>query len=511
MTRRVTDWVLRRATLSPDAPALLGQGGQVTSTYRAWDRRIAQAARWLVERGVVRGDRIAVLARNRTETLDLLFACGRLGAVLQPLNWRLSAPELDQLVRRHPPRLLLSDAAATELVTTLQALHAPTGPLAALDDGAVGEPFAPSGLAPYDASHIDVLGSDPWVLAGTGGSTGLPKAAILTHDTILWNAVNTCASWGLTGADVAILDAPLFHAGGLGVFTLPLVHAGGASVVCPGFDPARTFDLLDARVPTVLFGVPSMLATLVDHARWRAADLSGLRLVITGGSPAPERLFSQFGDKGALLRLGYGLTEAGPNNFWLPAAEARRKPGRVGYPLLHVECRLTDDQGRDVQAVGAVGELLLRGPHVTPGYLGDAEATRHAIDASGWLHTGDLATRDADGCFAIVGRRKEMFISGGENVYPSEVEAVLQSHPDMVDAAVAGIADEHWGEVGAALLVARSPIDPGALTTFLRARLAAYKIPKSFTFVPDLPRTGAGKLDRAAVARLVTPSPELPQ
>ncbi len=260
------------------------------------------------------------------------------------------------------------------------------------------------------------------MLCYTGGSTGAPRGVVQTHGGILWNAINTVASWDLGAGDTAIVNAPLFHTGGLHVCATPLVHAGGASILCRRFDPEQVFDLVAGGEATLLFGVPTMFVMLEQHARWGGADLSRLRLVIGGGAPVPARLFESFFARGVELRLGYGLTEAGPNNFWLPRELARAKPGSVGHPLLHVEARLVDDGGV-IERADAVGELQLRGPHVMAGYFRDPEATATAMGQGGWLATGDLARRDGDGAYSIVGRRKEMFISGGENVHPAEVRS----------------------------------------------------------------------------------------
>ena len=335
------------------------------------------------------------------------------------------------------------------------------------------------------------------MLCYTGGSTGAPRGVVQTHGGVTWNAINTAASWELGAGDVAIVNAPLFHTGGLHVFTTPMVHAGGASILCRRFDPDQLFDLLAGGEPTLLFGVPTMFHMLERHPRWPEADFSRLRLVISGGAPAPARLFEAFFARGVRFRTGYGLTEAGPNNFWLPDSLTRAKPGSVGHPLLHVEARLVAD-GRVLEG-GEIGELELRGPHLMAGYYRDPDAS--AVIRDGWLATGDLARRDADGAYWIVGRRKEMYISGGENVYPAEVEDALCDHPAVAEAVVVGVPDPVWGEVGFAFVALREAGGAPALDEFLAGRLARYKLPRGYELLPELPRTGAGKLDRAALRR----------
>jgi fatty-acyl-CoA synthase len=496
------DWLARRAVLSPERVALIDAESGARISFREWNARAERAARVLAAAGIGRGDRVAVLAENAPGVLDSLFACAKLGALFMPLNWRLAGPELAAQLDHARPAVLLCDDALAERGRGFAGVR--QLPLAALAD-------APDGAVPRPALSL----SDPWVLCYTGGSTGAPRGVVQTHGSILWNAINTAASWGLGAEDVAIVNAPLFHAGGLHVFATPLVHAGGASILCRRFEPDQVFDLVAAGEASLLFGVPTMFHMLEQHPRWPEADLSRLRLVISGGAPAPARLFESFFARGVDLRIGYGLTEAGPNNFWLPRELARAKPGAVGYPLLHVAARLIDHAGAEIDRPDVVGELQLAGPHVMAGYFDDPAASAAAM-GQGWLATGDLARRDRDGAYWIVGRRKDMYISGGENVYPAEVESALCDHPAVAAAAVVGAPDPVWGEVGAAFIVLRDvaasalhgvggvgsdAATRGALADFLAARLARFKLPRRYELVPELPRTGAGKVDRPALRR----------
>jgi fatty-acyl-CoA synthase len=497
----VGDWIGRRAQLTPNKVALVDTlNGNRPITYREWSRAVNRTARFLQEHlGVRKGDRVAVLAHNCVEYLDIWFALGRIGGILQNLNWRLTPYELEGLLADAAPVALIY---GSEFVAQVNALrgrvpsvrhYVALGEPAALDDIHFTEREA---FSDAPLPEVDLDWDDPWVICYTGGTTGLPKGAVLTHRAITANAVNTVVSWGLTPDDVAILNAPLFHTGGLNVFTAPLVYIGGTSIVCKGFDPDQVFDLIRDAGVTVFFGVPTMFIVLQQHPRWEEADFSRLKIVISGGAPCPMPVFEKFWERGVDFKTGYGLTEAGPNTFWLPPEDVRGKPGSVGFPLFHIDVKIVREDGTEC-GPDEVGELVIRGPHVCAGYWNNPEATAQTI-RDGWLHTGDLARRDAEGYYYIVGRLKDMIISGGENVYPAEVESVLHAHPAVAEAALIGVPDPKWGEVGRAIVALR----PGAQVTaeellaFCRERLAGYKVPKSVVFVDALPKTGAGKVDK---------------
>lgn len=472
-------WISEQAERRPQATALVDGLTGEARTFAAWERAVRRTARALEARGVGLGDRVAVLAPNGFDVLDLWFACGRLGAIFQPLNWRLAPPELRAVLDDTRPSLLIAAAALAGAVADRGPvlLDRWAAEVAAADDG----PIAPRALSPQA----------PWVLVGTGGSTGAPKQAVLTHGGILSNAENTCATWGLGAADVTLLNAPLFHTGGLNVFTAPLALAGGVSVVLPSFEPAQVLALIPRHRVTVLFGVPTMFAALAQQPGFDAADLSSLRFAIAGGAPCPAPLFDRYRAKGVRFRVGYGLTEGAPNTFWLPDALVDARPGWVGFPVRGMEARLSDE--RD-----GVGALELKGP-CCAGYWERPDATRALFTADGWLKTGDLAARGPDGAYRIAGRAKELIISGGENVYPAEVESVLAAHPAVREVAVLGEPDARWGEAVVAHVVLGADVDDAALRAFAKERLAGYKVPKRFVRHPALPRTGAGKVDRRAL------------
>ncbi len=505
----IADALAKRAQLSPDRVALIDTlHDNQAITYRAWNAAANRTAGLLRALGVERGGRVAVLAGNCVEYLDLWFACAKLGAILQPLNTRLTVPELHGLLADATPHVLVYGPECAAHVVALQTLPTRVACWVALDPAGRAQAgdiaFAErENHADTPLSPVAVQADDPWVLCYTGGTTGTPKGAVLTHGNIAWNAINTVASWGLTPDDCTLLNAPLFHTGGLNVFTAPLVLIGGTSVVCRGFDPDQVYDWIAGGTVTIWFGVPTMFQALQAHPRWAGADFSPLKLLISGGAPCPQPVFEAFWARGVDFKTGYGLTEAGPNNFWLPQAEVRRKPGAVGYPLWQVDVRLADADGYAC-APGVVGELLIRGPHVCAGYWNRPTESAAAI-RDGWLHTGDLAVYDADGAYTIVGRSKDLIISGGENIYPAEVENVLAGHPAVAQVAVIGVPDPRWGEVGRAIVVPRpahatvngdAGLTAENLLQFAGEQLARYKLPKRIVFASTLPLTAAGKVDK---------------
>ncbi len=502
------DWLRRRAQLSPERTALYdAQDNLRPITYAEWDAAATRTAALLRRLGVQRGDRVAVLAYNCVAFLDLWFACGKLGTVLQPLNWRLTRAELAGLLADGTPSVLAYGPEFAPMAGALRDAAPSVRRWLALDAGAKAD-AGDEALAARDACDepvppVELSWDAPWVICYTGGTTGLPKGAVLTHGNITFNAVNTVASWGLDANDTAVLNTPLFHTGGLNVFTAPLVLAGGASVVCKGFDAGQVFDLIDSGLVTIFFGVPTMFAALQQHERWATSDFARLKLVISGGAPCPMPIFEEFWRRGVDFKTGYGLTEAGPNTFWLPPADVRRKPGAVGLPLFFIDAKVVDETGAEL-GPDEVGELWVRGPHVCRGYWGRPEETAKVITPEGWLRTGDLARRDAEGYFTIVGRSKDVIISGGENIYPAEVESVLCAHAAVAEAALIAAPDERWGEVGWAVVVPRAShsLDPADLLAFAGERLARYKLPRRVIVQDEpLPKTAAGKLDKQALAR----------
>jgi fatty-acyl-CoA synthase len=498
----VTDWLDKRARLTPDHVALIEHATGTEITYAAWNARVNRTANYLRSLDVGLGDRVAVYASNCPEYLDLFWAAGKIGVILQNLNWRLTVHELQGIIDSGEPRILIFSDEWRDNVERLRPACPSVQHLVAISEPGAGErDFNERDLQSSElGDRPDQSLDDPWGIYYTGGTTGLPKGAVLTHGNITWNSVNTLASWGITAEDRAALQLPFFHIGGPNIFMAPLVHAGGSTVLCTGFDPDETFDLIEQSGITCYVGVPTMFQMLLEHPRWKATDFSRLKLVISGGAPCPLPVMERFWERGIDLKMGYGLTEASGNNFWLPKEQVRQKIGSVGYPIFHIDMKTVREDGSDC-ADDEPGELLIRGPHVMAGYWRNPEATADAI-RRGWLHTGDIAVRDSDGCYAILGRSKEMFISGGENVYPAEIESVLLAHPRVLEAAVVAVAHPTWGEVGRAFLVVGEGYSESDLRAFLDERLARYKLPRSIVLLDEMPLTAIGKLDKKLLEKM---------
>jgi fatty-acyl-CoA synthase len=483
------DLIAKRAELSPDKVALEEVATGRAVTYAELDDRAARAAALMAARGVGEGDRIVLLCRNRIEFFELLFGCARLGAILVPLNWRMPPAELDALIADADPALLFHGAEDAGAVSRLAA--AP--PAIGLDL----EYPALRAAAPPLRGRTRWPAAATWYLLYTSGTTGRPKGVVYVYRMALANYVNIGSCIDLRSTDRTVSFLPLFHTAGINLHALPTLIAGGRVLLLEGFDANALVGLIESRRIDTLFAVPTVYQALLDHPRFAAARLDHVRHWGCGGAPLPDRLVERYRDLGVRVCNGMGMTETGPTAFLVDPADAWERIGSVGKPQLLCSVRIVDGQGHDVED-GEVGDLLFAGPGVTPGYWRNEEATRAAFTDDGWLRSGDLARRDADGFYYIAGRRKEMFISGGENVYPAEVENVLSAHPAVVDAAVLSEPDAKWGEVGRAFvqLAGGHRPDGAELSAFCRQRLAAYKIPRRFDFVDEFPRTSAGKIQK---------------
>ncbi|MEO1252876.1 MAG: AMP-binding protein [Pseudomonadota bacterium] len=491
------DLIAKRAELSPERRAMRDLASGDAVTYRELNARAVQCAGVLHGAGVSQGDRAAILCRNRIEFFEALFACAKLGAVLVPLNWRMPSAELSGIIENCDPRLILVGAEDRETLS-----RAARG-RRIIDFDAQGPQgyrarCAEASAAPPAASQREFWpASDAWYLLYTSGTTGVPKAVIQTYGMAVANYVNVRQAIGLQEKDRTLNFLPLFHTAGINLYTLPALFAGGEVSVLPGFDIEKTLPLLAEGALDVFFAVPAVYQELSLSPAFSAMDLSRIRSWGCGGAPLPDVLVEKYAERGALVCNGYGMTETGPTAYLMPEARVTEKIGSVGKAQLLTATRIVKEGGGEA-AAGETGELQLKGPAITPGYWNAEKATKDAFTEDGWLKTGDLAYADEDGFTYIVGRSKEMYISGGENVYPAEVENVLARHPAVLEAAVKGVPDEKWGEVGRAFVLLREKenADSEELTRFARENLAAYKVPKSFVFVSEFPRTAAGKVQK---------------
>jgi fatty-acyl-CoA synthase len=498
----VGDILGRRALYSPDQLAVVdaGKNPHRSFTYSELNNRANRLANWLRDgAGIQKGDRVAILASDGVEHLDVFFACGKLGAIHVPLNWRLHWRELLALVQDTQPRVLVysddcKDAAASIVRETQQIVH-----LLHTDGGGIPnsrsleKTLSDSILRPVTTE--DVTEEDIACLIFTGGTTGLPKGAQISHRMIGWNTLNTVIH-DLRHGDVTVNTFPLFHTGGLLVYTTPLLVLGGTVILTRRFDPEQVLNLIQEYAATVYAGVPTMYQMLLNAPNWQQADLSSLRFCTSGGAPLPVKLVQTFSEqKNIQFKQGFGMSEFGPGVFALAPEDAIRKAGSIGRPNFFVDARIVDESNQAV-AAGEVGELVLRGPSLCSGYFNKPEESRAAVDADGWFHTGDMATRDSEDYFTIVDRKKDLYISGGENIYPAEIEKVLYQHPDVELCAVIGVADERWGEVGKAFVVLRkgAAADEEALRAHLQHHLAGYKVPRFIELTTSLPLSGAGKV-----------------
>ncbi len=502
------DVVGERARLTPEKTALVDADSGDRFTYRELDRRAVRCARAWRRSGLVKGDRVGILAHNRLEYLDAFFAAGKSGVILVTLGTRLTAHELEHVVRDAELSALVYDGAFADTVGELRArLGGGLAHWIALD-----EP-----LDPGDTSHAELLdaassedfqrvpcsGEDVYCLLYTSGTTGKPKGVMIPHRMVAWNGYNTVCGWQLREDDVSPIFTPLYHAGGLMAFLVPIFTIGGTIVLHHGFDAEQIWRTIEREKATVVLGVPTIFKLLMDSPAFAAADLGHVRWFISGGAPLPHYIIEAYQRRGVVFKQGFGMTEVGVNCFAMTVDDSYAKAGSIGKPMMCTEVRLVDGGGRDV-AANEVGEMLFRGPHVSLGYWRNPEATAAALDADGWFHSGDQARRDEDGFFYVAGRAKDMIISGGVNVYPAEIEAELVRHPAVEDAAVVGVPDEKWGEVGVAFVVPLAGRELAAeeLVEHLAGRLARFKIPRAFRFLEELPRTAYGKVVKGDLREL---------
>lgn len=498
MFEQLPDMAAKCAELTPDAIAFVeaetGRNWSFAEINAAADR-LGAGFQGL---GISRGDRLAILTWNRVEFFIALFACQKTGIILAPLNWRQPVAELLPVVDSVGAKAVVFDA---ENADTGRALAARAG----LNTVAIGG--VKDGETAFEALIEESTGifrdaitaTAPWYVLFTSGTTGLPKAVVQTARMCWANAINISQAIDLVSTDRSVNFLPLFHTAGINLYTLPVFLRGGSSIIVKRFEPDTILGLIGTGEVTQFFGVPAIFQAFSLHPDVDKIDWGKVRCAC-GGAPLPEPLIRFFAERGAMICNGFGMTETGPTAFLVDRAHAAEKIGSVGKPQSLTEVRL---EGVEAGMPGE-GEILLRGPAITPGYFQNPDATEKAFTGDGWLRSGDIARRDADGYYFIIDRIKDMYISGGENVYPAEVERVLVTHEAILEAAVIGISDARWGETGAAFIILRPgrSLDPASLSGWCRERLAAYKVPRSFTVVEDFPRTAAGKVRKPELRKL---------
>jgi fatty-acyl-CoA synthase len=476
-------WLRDRARATPGRVAI--DEHDTLTTYGELDERSERLAAALLASGLARGDRVATLTGNSAEHVVVFFACAKAGLALVPLSWRLAAREVAFQLDDADPAILFVEHEHAELAgEALAAAAAAPRPLAFDELGSDG-----------DALDVPVEDDDMLLIVYTSGTTGRPKGAQLTHANCFWTNLGFDLATGVSGDDVVLQLLPQFHCGGWNVQPLLAWWKGALVVLERSFDAARCLELIERKRVTTMMGVPAIYQFMAEEPGFDEADLSSLRTAVVGGAPMPEALLERWQERGVAIVQGYGLTEAAPNVLCLPPEDAVRKTGWAGKPYPFVDVRLSPES-----------ELQVRGPNVFAGYWRNPEATAAAFE-DGWLRTGDVAEADDEGNYRIRGRFKDMYISGGENVYPAEVEAVLHEHQAVADAAVVGVPDERWGESGVAFVVARFEVTGEELREWCAVRLARFKVPRDVRFVEELPRSAMNKVLKNELAASLQQEP----
>ncbi|PNY18681.1 long-chain-fatty-acid--CoA ligase FadD [Streptococcus parauberis] len=487
------DWLAERARLSGSRIAIIEAEKGHRWTFQQMNQRAINLAYYLQSQGIVPGDRVALFSSNDIAHFDLLFACTKIGAIFVPLNWRLRDTEVEQIVGDSDPKIILySRIHKTRLSLVDERL---------LDLDIDSEEY--NAIVNPDLNQVIVEqlfpSEDVAVLIYTSGTTGYPKGAMISHKAIITNALTSIPSWHLSDKDRGMTTTPMFHTAGLFCFTIPILVAGGQIVIQRFFYTDETIEIIRDFKPTKAFFVPTMCYMLADSDLFVKENFKSLEMVISGGAPLSEKVYRLFADLDLPLVNSYGLTEIGPNNFSIYPALQKSKPTSVGKPILFNTIRLVDENGQDV-ADGEIGELIISNEARFSGYWDKPEETAKTLK-DGFVYTGDLARIDTDGDYFIVGRSKDMIITGGENVYPSEVETVLNHFPQVMDSAVFGIPAEQWGEsvVAAIILKEGSGDIIEELRTFAREHLAGYKTPKRYYVLEEFPKSPVGKIDKKAL------------
>lgn len=508
----IGDYSFSRQRINPNSHAVYDVDRKKRLTYEELECRAKKLANYLLNSvGVKKGDRIAFIARNGIELIDAYFATAKTGTILVPYNFRLSSEELGRLIAMERPRALFYEDIFADLILDLKSRVEVERYIPISEQSPDSSYFHYEKIIQHtEATPVSCPGldlEDIHLIIHTGGTTGLPKGAMLSHRCLLFNALNEICTWGISHQDKAHILLPLFHTGGWNLLTLPLLHAGGQVVLNRQFDPTLALRLIEQEKTTFVFGAATIFRMMVEQETFRDTDFSSVKWIMAGAAPTPKNIMEQFWNKGIPFVLGYGMTEAGPNNLTMPAQfltldKIKEKYASVGKPMYLTQVRIVDDQGKDL-GVGQPGELIWSGPQIFSGYWDNPEETAATLK-DGWVHSGDIAYRDEEGFYYIVGRKKNMYISGGENVFPPEVENVIYQLPQVHEVCVFGVPDPKWGETGKAVIALKpgQTLSKQEVQDFLKDHLAKYKIPTYITFVDSLPKNSAGKIMTAKIAEI---------
>lgn len=487
-----TQWILQRIKLSPKKIALIDIDTNIHWTYEQLFDHIAKWIYVLREKNVKKGDRICIISENSTHLFPIIFACGLLGLIYVPLNYRLSKKELTDLT-------IDSDCTVLIYSETYKNINLPLATNKCLSMNEIANV--------KEISTIDNLpkfsSKKPWLIIYTGGTTGKPKGVVISHEAVATNALNTIATWSIGEDDVTVNYMPLFHTGGINALSIPILMAGGTVVIGNHFDVVEALSMTQKYEATISLFVPTMYQQIIQTTYFKTERFPSMRVFLSGGAPCPSQVYDAFKRKGLHFKEGYGLTEAGPNNFFICPEKAMKKVGSVGKSMLFNKVKVINDNGILCQP-NEVGELYLKGKHLFTNYWGNEEETAKVL-LGNWLKTGDLAKYDEEGDYYIVGRKKDMIISGGENIYPEEIERCLLYHHQVIEAAVVGIPDDKWGEKVVAFIVSKGSqsIDENILREHCEKFLGGYKIPKYFYHLRKLPKTDVGKIDKNKLIDLI--------
>ncbi len=500
----VGDWIAKQCVVIPNKITIIYDEKKIT--YKELNDRVNRLANALIGNGIRRGDRVAALLYNSPEFLEVYFSLAKIGAIFVPLNFRLAGPEIKYMLTDSESKFLIFDESFSEMIDSIRPdLSIDMKNYIVLGNSRLTwvksyEEFIVEFPDREPIVNEEVRLEDPQMIMYTSGTTGIPKGALLSHLKTFYNTFNAVLYFNMTSKDIMLVVMPLFHSGGLNISLIPIVYVGGTAVIQKSFDPEQTPFLIEKHGVTMSMMVPTMLNFMIKQGSIDKYNLSSLRTLLSGGEPISISLLKAYQKRNIPIRQVFGQTETSIQ-LWLSEEDSMRKIGSVGKPVFHSDVQVVNKSGEKV-VPGEVGEIVLKGPTQMVGYWKDPKLTAETIK-DGWLHTGDLATIDEEGFVFMIDREKDMYISGGENVYPAEVENVYGSNPKILEVAIIGVPDEKWGEVGKALIVLKEgeKMTEGEAIEFIKGKLARYKVPKYIEFTAEFPKTASGKIKKSELRK----------